>query len=63
MVDGVPDGEHAGEGSFWTAFDLGKSCVRQIKKGPSKLSFVGMKRFFNIQLISVYIRSDAWFIN
>ena len=33
MLDGVPDGEYAGQGSVWTAFDLGKCCVRQIEKG------------------------------
>ena len=32
MLDWVPDGEYAGQGSVWTAFDVWKSCVRQIEK-------------------------------
>ena len=32
MLYGVPDGEYAGQGSAWTAFDVGKCCVRQIEK-------------------------------
>ena len=35
MLDGVQDGEYAGQGSVWTAFDLGKSCVRQIEIGKA----------------------------
>ena len=35
MLDGVQDGECAGQGSVWTAYDLGKSCVRQTKKGKA----------------------------
>ena len=31
MLDGVQDGEYADQGSLWTAFDLRKSCVRQIE--------------------------------
>ena len=31
----VPDSEYAGQGSVWTAFDLGKSCVRQIETGKA----------------------------
>ena len=33
MLDRVQGGEHAGQRSVWTAFDLGKYCVRQIEKG------------------------------
>ena len=33
MRDEVLDDEHAGHGSIFTAFDLRKSCVRQIGKG------------------------------
>ena len=35
MLDGIPDDEYAGQGSIWTAFDLRKSCVRQIEKGKA----------------------------
>ena len=38
IVDGVHveyQCEYAGQGSVWTALDLGKSCVRQIKKGKA----------------------------
>ena len=35
MLDGVQDGEYAGQGSVWTAFDQWKSCVRQIEKGDA----------------------------
>ena len=35
MLDGIPDDEYAGQGSVWTAFDLRKSCVRQIEKGKA----------------------------
>ena len=35
MLDGVPDGEYADQGSVWTGFDLGKSCVGQIEKGKA----------------------------
>ena len=35
MVGGVQDGEYAGQSSVWTAFDLRKSCVRQIEKGKA----------------------------
>ena len=33
--DGVQDIEYTGQGSVWTAFDLWKSCVRQIEKGQA----------------------------
>ena len=32
MLDGVQDGEYAGQGSVWTAFDLQKPCVRETEK-------------------------------
>ena len=32
MLDGVQDDVCAGQGSVWTAFDLRKSCVRQIEE-------------------------------
>ena len=35
MFDGVQDGEYSGQGSVWTAFDLGKSCLRQIDNGKA----------------------------
>ena len=35
MLNGVPDGEFAGQGSVWTTIDLWKSCVRQIEKGKA----------------------------
>ena len=35
MLDEIPDGEYAGQSRVFTAFDLGKSCVRQIEKGKA----------------------------
>ena len=35
MLDGVQDGEYAGQGSVWTAFDLRKTRVRKIEKGKA----------------------------
>ena len=36
MPDRVSDGgEYAGQGSVWTAFALGKSCVEQTEKGKA----------------------------
>ena len=32
MLDGVQDGENASKGSVWTAFEVRKSCMRQIEK-------------------------------
>ena len=32
MFDWVPEGEYAGQGTGWTTFDPGKSCVRQTEK-------------------------------
>ena len=34
-LDGVLDGEYAGQSSVWIAFDIGKSSVRQIAKGDT----------------------------
>ena len=31
----LSDCEFAGQGSVWTAFDLRKSCVRQIEEGKA----------------------------
>ena len=35
MLEEVPDGEYVGQGIVWTAFDVGKSCVRQIEQGTA----------------------------
>ena len=35
MLNGVQGGEYTDHRSVWTAFDLGKSCVKQIKKGKA----------------------------
>ena len=35
MLNRVQDGEYAGHGRVWTAFDLGKAFVRQIEKGKA----------------------------
>ena len=32
MLDGVRDDEYAGQGSVWTAFDIGKSCLGQFEE-------------------------------
>ena len=35
MLDRVQDNEYPGQGSVWTAFDLRKSCLRQIEEGKA----------------------------